>query len=203
MYVRACGLCQTCESFGLAANNTHKQRKNKLFKKYIYKNKTKQNCSGISLHAALPAVSAANASGANVARSGGGGGGGGGAPSSSSSSASASQLMLLPRRRVHLTLELPWVADKAVQQLGRTNRAHQASGPKYVLLVSQLAGKRNEGRGGEGLGRGGEEREKGGVGSPLYACVRACARRDGESESERSAREILRRGKKNLSRIFL
>lgn len=46
------------------------------------------------------------------------------------------------QKRYHITLQVGWSADKAMQMFGRTHRTNEAHPPEYVMLVSDLGGER-------------------------------------------------------------
>eukprot|EP00746_Dinoflagellata_sp_MGD_P135657 gnl/MRDRNA2_/MRDRNA2_69702_c0_seq1.p1 gnl/MRDRNA2_/MRDRNA2_69702_c0~~gnl/MRDRNA2_/MRDRNA2_69702_c0_seq1.p1 ORF type:complete len:685 (-),score=107.82 gnl/MRDRNA2_/MRDRNA2_69702_c0_seq1:300-2234(-) len=45
-----------------------------------------------------------------------------------------------PRPRTMICIELPWAADKAVQQFGRIHRSNQMSSPSFQVVVTDMPG---------------------------------------------------------------
>lgn len=54
----------------------------------------------------------------------------------------ASNRAINKQRRVHITLELNWSADKQMQTFGRTHRSDQAIPPEYILCMTNLHGEK-------------------------------------------------------------
>ncbi|GBG27653.1 Protein strawberry notch-like 1 [Hondaea fermentalgiana] len=52
----------------------------------------------------------------------------------------ADQRVANKRRRIHITCELAWAADTAVQQLGRSHRSSQVCAPMFKLVTSGIGG---------------------------------------------------------------
>ena len=46
------------------------------------------------------------------------------------------------KRRVHITIQLPWAAESVIQQFGRTHRSNQSSAPEYKLMVLRMPGEK-------------------------------------------------------------